>query len=49
MTLPDCLIEHGIWQRQYGDAGLDAKAILAAAPVVLGRAESDARAWKSAG
>jgi 1-deoxy-D-xylulose-5-phosphate synthase len=43
MTLPDRFIEHDTPARQYADAGLDAKAIVATALVALGRSESQAR------
>ncbi|MBM3533167.1 MAG: 1-deoxy-D-xylulose-5-phosphate synthase [Alphaproteobacteria bacterium] len=44
MTLPDRFIEHDTPQRQYADAGLDAKAIVATVLAALGRAEGAARA-----
>ena len=44
MTLPDRFIEHDTPQRQYADAGLDAKAIVATALAALGQASSQARA-----
>ena len=44
MTLPDRFIEHDTPQRQYADAGLDAKAIVATALTALGQASSQARA-----
>jgi 1-deoxy-D-xylulose-5-phosphate synthase len=44
MTLPDRFVEHDAPQRQYADAGLDAKAIVATALAALGRAEGQARA-----
>ena len=44
MTLPDRFIEHDTPQRQYADAGLDAKAIVATALAALGQATSQARA-----
>ncbi len=44
MTLPDRFVEHDTPQRQYADAGLDAKAIVATALAALGQASSQARA-----
>ncbi len=44
MTLPDRFIEHDTPQRQYADAGLDAKAIVATALSALGQTSSQARA-----
>ena len=44
MTLPDRFIEHDTPQRQYADAGLDAKAIVATALAALGQASTQARA-----
>jgi 1-deoxy-D-xylulose-5-phosphate synthase len=44
MILPDRFIDHDTQPRQYAEAGLDAKAIVATALAALGRAESQARA-----
>jgi 1-deoxy-D-xylulose-5-phosphate synthase len=44
MTLPDRFIEHDTPQRQYAEAGLDAKAVVATVLAALGRAEGQARA-----
>ena len=44
MTLPDRFVEHDSPQRQYAEAGLDAKAIVTTALAALGRAEGQARA-----
>ena len=44
MTLPDRFVEHDVPQRQYAEAGLDAKAIVATALAALGRAFDTMRA-----
>ncbi|MBL8687889.1 MAG: 1-deoxy-D-xylulose-5-phosphate synthase [Rhodospirillaceae bacterium] len=44
MTLPDRFVEHDVPQRQYVEAGLDAKAIVATALAALGRASDTRRA-----
>jgi 1-deoxy-D-xylulose-5-phosphate synthase len=44
MMLPDRFIEHDKPERQYEEAGLDARAIVATALAALGRAEATARA-----
>jgi 1-deoxy-D-xylulose-5-phosphate synthase len=44
MVLPDRFIEHDRPERQYEEAGLDARAIVATALAALGRAEATARA-----
>jgi 1-deoxy-D-xylulose-5-phosphate synthase len=44
MVLPDRFIEHDKPERQYEEAGLDARAIVATAVAALGRAEATARA-----
>jgi 1-deoxy-D-xylulose-5-phosphate synthase len=44
MTLPDRFVEHDVPQRQYAEAGLDAKAIVATALSALGRAFDTKRA-----
>jgi 1-deoxy-D-xylulose-5-phosphate synthase len=44
MLLPDRFIEHDKPERQYEEAGLDARAIVATALAALGRAEATARA-----
>jgi 1-deoxy-D-xylulose-5-phosphate synthase len=42
LTLPDRLIDHDTPERQYAEAGLDARAIVASALTALGRAEKRA-------
>ena len=44
MTLPDRFVEHDTPQRQYADAGLDAKSIVATALTALGQAAAQVRA-----